>query len=319
MGRPKKVQVNNDNNNYITITINKNDEILFKKPYACVTCGKRFAVQKGNFSFSQSGLYKNNNNYLPTCISCLEKLYDIYKDQCGEHNAIQRICLHYDIYYDENLAESSINKATANQSVMRYYIKNCNLNQYRDKTYDTFLNEDISNIKSREDYETVKASGKIGVSKAVIDRFGIGLGTDEDYRVLDNHYKMLKTANPNCDSNQEIFIKSLCNLYMLSMRALRDNNMKGYVDANAEYTKTFKQAGLKTTSDDNKNADDCWGLWMEQISKYTPEEYYKDKSLYRDFDKIGDFFNRFVLRPLKNLLNKENVRDEEFNVGDEVD
>jgi len=53
------------------------------------------------------------------------------------------------------------------------------------------------------------------------------------------------------------------------------------------------------------------------ISKYTPEEYYKDKKLYKDFDGIGEYFKRFVLRPLKNLQLGTTDRDKEFFVSDE--
>ena len=53
------------------------------------------------------------------------------------------------------------------------------------------------------------------------------------------------------------------------------------------------------------------------ISKYTPEEYYKDKTLYKDFDGIGDYFKRFVLRPLRNLQLGTTDRDKEFFVSDE--
>lgn len=37
---------------------------------------------------------------------------------------------------------------------------------------------------------------------------------------------MLKDNNPNIDQNQEIFVKSLCNLYMLQIRALQAGDSK---------------------------------------------------------------------------------------------
>ena len=58
---------------------------------------------------------------------------------------------------------------------------------------------------------------------------------------------------------------------------------------------------------------------MERISQYTPEEYYKDKKLYKDFDGIGSYFERFVRRPIINLQFNRNERDYEFCVKDEPD
>lgn len=303
-----------------TIDHDKEQKEMLKKPYKCVTCGKRFTTQANNFSYSQSPLFNGNNHYLPTCSHCIDDLVEQYTKLLGNQNeAIKRVCLHYDIYVSDSLL-SSCKKIDAGRSRMKNYIKQCNLFQNSGKTYSTYLSE-ISKgfVESQEQIDELKARGELSVTQAAYNRFGIGLGNDNDYKILDDHYKMLKKANPNCDSNQEIFIKSLCNLYLIQTRALKDNNTKGYIDANSEYTKTFKQAGLKIIQDEEKNMDDCWGIFMEQISKYTPEEYYKDKKLYEDYDKIGNMFERFVLRPLKNLLCKENVRDSEYNIEDVKD
>ena len=134
---------------------------------------------------------------------------------------------------------------------------------------------------------------------------------------MNDHYKKLKNSNPNCDSNQEIFILSLCKLQMLQNRALKNNDTKMYTETNKEYMNTFKQAGLKAATEDGITDKDSFGAWLEIISHYTPEEYYKDKKLYKDFDGIGDFCKRHVFRPLKNLLCKTNERDKECFIGDE--
>lgn len=35
-----------------TISCDEEQEMLIKKPYQCVTCGKRYATQKNNFAYS---------------------------------------------------------------------------------------------------------------------------------------------------------------------------------------------------------------------------------------------------------------------------
>ena len=49
----------------------------------------------------------------------------------------------------------------------------------------------------------------------------------------------------------------------------------------------------------------------------TPAEYYKNKNLYKDFDNIGDYFTRFVLRPILNQQFGTTDRDHEFYIVDE--
>lgn len=286
--------------------------------YICPTCGKKYTKLEKNFLSSQSELYAGWNYRIPVCRSCIDALFEHYTEVYGgdEDLAIRRICEKFDIYYNVKILNIS-RKINKGNSRVATYISKTNLMQYKDKTYDTTLDEERNNIiSSREQFEEKKSSGDISTKKASMDRWGVGIFSEDDYTILDEHYKILKKANPNCDSNQEIFVKSLCHLNLLMMKSLKANDLDGYAKANDQYSKTFTKAGLKTVQETDKNADDCWGIFMEQISQYTPEEYYKDKKLYEDYDGLGKTFNRFVLRPLKNLLLKTNERDPEFNVED---
>ena len=290
--------------------------------HRCTACGKVYKRQKGNFCTSSSPMFASNDGYVYICKHCTEKLYNNYVEFfCGnEEKAMIRMCQIFDWYYLDRIFDAT--KKTANQTPRVFmYTSKANLPQFeaKGKTYADTIKESSEDtlITNHEQLYEMREQGKITIAQAAIDRFGIGIGSESDYKVLDDHYKMLKRANPNCDSNQEIFIKALCNLYLLQVRAMQNNDTKAYIDANSEYTKTFKQAGLKTIQDDEKNADDCWGIFMEQISQYTPEEYYKDKKLFKDFDGIGEFMKRFVLRPLKNLLCKQNVRDKEYSIPED--
>ena len=103
---------------------------------------------------------------------------------------------------------------------------------------------------------------------------------------------------------------------MLMIRALQSGDAKEYSTLVEQYSKTFKQAGLRTIEEKDNSADECLGVTLATISQYTPEEYYKDKGLYKDFDKIGEYFTRFVKRPLKNLMTGSTDRDEEYYVKD---
>lgn len=62
-----------------------------------------------------------------------------------------------------------------------------------------------------------------------------------------------------------------------------------------------------------------YGMWIKDIEQYRPAEYFKDKKLYEDYDGIMDYFNRFVLRPMKNLLTGSRDFDKEFMIENEDD
>ena len=129
---------------------------------------------------------------------------------------------------------------------------------------------------------------------------------------------MLKKNNPNADNNQEIFIKSLCNINMLMVRALKDGDSDKYIKLTDQYAKTFKQAGLRTVEEKDASNDETFCMTLGFISDYTPEEFYQNKELYADFDKIGEYIERHILRPMINLETGSDVRDTEFFVP-EVD
>jgi hypothetical protein len=60
-----------------------------------------------------------------------------------------------------------------------------------------------------------------------------------------------------------------------------------------------------------------YGAWVRDIEKYRPAEYFEDKKIYFDFDKIGEYFQRFTLRPLKNLLTGSRDFDKEFSIEED--
>ena len=213
--------------------------------YKCCTCGKKYTKQSGNFSYSQSPLFKGNNSFLPICNNCLENLVEQYTELLGSQNeAIKRVCLHWDIYFSDSILNST-KKIDVNRSRIKCYVKNCNLFQNAGKTFDTYLkeiNEGI--IQNVEQIDEMKADGQTGITKAMFERWG--QVSTEDIIALEDHYKLLKKQNPNCDNNQEIFIKDLCYTKLLQLKSFKDGNSGDFEKYTKLYRDTFKQAGLKT-------------------------------------------------------------------------
>ncbi|MDE7309758.1 MAG: hypothetical protein K2N61_14075 [Lachnospiraceae bacterium] len=299
------------------IKYSKEDEPDF---YKCPACGMPYKKLDDNFPASQSELYAGWDYHLPICKRCMDRLFEHYTEGYGgdEDTAIRRICEKFDIYYSVSLLNAS-RKITKTRSRIHTYVSKANLVQYKGKTYDTTLDEERNNtINSIDDFDMKKAKGDISTTKTALKRWGIGIFADNDYSLLEEHYKMLKDNNPNADNNQEIFIKSLCHLNLLMMKALKNNDLDGYAKANSEYAKTFKQAGLRTVEEKDASNDETFCMTLGFISEFTPEEFYQDKSLYKDFDKIGEYIDRHITRPMINLETGSDIRDKEFFVP-EVD
>lgn len=293
-----------------------------KKKYMCTCCGKKFTTQKNNFSKSASPLYQANDGYLNICNSCRDNYYyrlvDLYNG--NQAHAIRHFCQQFDIIFHEDALTAS-RQISSDRSRVSHYQAKKNLGQTArvGSTYIDGMKYDYQNkldnvIESREQAKSEEST----ITATAVDRWGVGF-TEIDYKVMDDHYKMLKRQNPNCDANQEIFIKSLCSLSMLQAKALKDGDSDKYVKLTDQYAKTFKQAGLRTIEEKDDSNNETFGVTLATISQYTPEEFYKDKQLFADWDELGDYYDRHICRPMRNLMFDENVRDKEFFVPDDED
>lgn len=286
--------------------------------YVCTSCGKH-CKNLNEFPSSQSELHAGWNYHLPVCKSCVDKLYIHYVDSYNgdEKKAVKRICELFDIYYNDSLFDASNKIGRANSRISNY-ISKWNLFQYKHKTYDLTLDEERDKIIiNHQEFTEKKSAGETDLKKVSIERWGYGVFSVDDYAILEEHYKMLKKNNPNADNNQEIFIKSLCHINLLMMKALKEKDLDGYTKANAEYGKTFKLAGLKTIEERDSSNTDTVGVTLAVISQFTPEEFYKDKALYSDYDELGEYYDRHIRRPMQNLITGSDIRDHEFKVPDE--
>lgn len=307
--------------------------------FYCVTCGKEYTEQKKNFSYSQSPLFRGNNCYLPICNHCLDNITEQYADLLSsEENALKRVCMKFDIYINDSIIATAM-KANADESKIKKIIRQSNLRQNKDKTYDTYLNE-IKNyaidtpdgldayMQSRA-YETPlddsdkdeiiiaersREEKKAAVEKG-IELFGMGYYPDEYIEML-NHYKLLKAQTDDDDTMQDIYIKEACEKHILKMRC-RDDVDK-FDKMSKSYTQTVKEANLKKSVKNEVNeSENTWGNFIEIIEKYTPDEYYKDKDIFADYDKFGEYYDRHIGRPTDNLLNGTLNLDPEYSIKDD--
>lgn len=281
--------------------------------YTCCHCGK--SLSHSAFNAACSTLYKETG-HLPICKQCIIEMYkEYYNKYKSAKKAIQRICMAFDLYYDNSVFKSCSNDDET--AIIGNYIKRLNMFQYRNKTFDNTLEgsfnfNKIKEIKEKEQSDKQEEEP----DETSIERWGTGF-SKIDYDILNSHYKLLKESNPNSDNNQEIFINDLCYIKMQQMKAAREGHVDDFNKLTDSYRKSFKEAGLKTNQAINVGEGDCYGEWNKRIEQYTPSEYYKNKTLYKDFDGLGNYFERHIERPMKNLQHGTNVRDSEYSVGDE--
>lgn len=287
--------------------------------YICCSCGESLA--QSNFYKSYSGFYYDGR--LPICKNCFSRKFGQYAAEYHSNKkAMQRMCMAFDIFFDEDLFDKC---DTNDDTVVGNYFRKLNMSQYKGKTFENTIQNgfELSGDRKPIKEKRVAFVDQYGneqddeqISSKDIEKWGVGL-EPIDYEILNNHYRLLSNSNPQYDSNVEIFIIDLCYTKMQQMKAVRESRVDDYKKLTESYIKSFTQAGLKTVKDANAIEDFTIGVNVETIEKYTPAEFYKNKSLYKDHDNIGDYINRFLLRPLRNLMRGTKDRDDEFFVRDE--
>ena len=140
-GRPKK-----DPNDKTKSTYIKKPKIIIEDiEYVCSKCGKKY--EEKDFYYSSSIFY---NGRITFCKNCVEEIYyrlvKKYTDEgraCPEKDAVRRICMTCDIYFNYEIYNSALREAEKKDiSIIAGYFKNFHLAQYRKKTYDNTVSEE---------------------------------------------------------------------------------------------------------------------------------------------------------------------------------
>lgn len=170
------------------------------REYYCCTCGKKYTRQKNNFPMSQSPLYKGNHGYITTCRNCIDELFDQYKQAIGdEKEALRRICMKFDIYWNEEVY-GMLSKANTSTSRVLTYIARTNLLKYQGKTYDDTLDEEYNSelptYLQPMTFDEDDLSEHIQIDESVRAFWGVGFN-DAWYEELNSRYDYWTSQFPN--------------------------------------------------------------------------------------------------------------------------
>lgn len=293
---------------------------MAENEFRCSACGNIYTQQDKNFPHSNSPFFAGNNHRLTVCHKCLESFMKQYQSILGnQDDALRRMCLHLDMYLDERIIESTRAAALNCQTRIRRYISSLNLTREAARTYDDYIAEQqMFGINSSEEFEEKVTTKTPELTKEDFNFWGAGY-TAEEMLLMKNHYNQLNDQRTSEDPMQEVYIRDLCELKVLQTRAFSKNDIDSIQKLKKLYQDTAKNANLNPISQRGKTKEGqekMLGEYLSMIEMHCPAEYYKDKKLFSDFDKIGKYMERFILRPLKNLLIGSKELDAEYALGE---
>ena len=279
-----------------------------KAKCTCLHCGNEYV--ETNFYRSYSRLFSNIGK-VPYCKQCVEKFYQQYYEEyvnegclTPEKNAIKRVCMTFDIYYTDDVFNSAMNKireSNMNISPMGQYMKTIQLSQYKDKSYDnTVLNE------MKEEFIAKVSDGvsvDMDIDQKIIDFFGSGF-TEEDYKYLQREYEDW-TARHECNTKaQEEVFKDICFNRLQNLKALRRG--EDTKDITASFQKMLDAGKLqpKQNAGDTTADNQTFGTLIDKWENDRPLPEI-DEEL-RDVDKIGQYIDIFFKGHLAKMMGLKN-------------
>jgi hypothetical protein len=288
-----------------------------KDKYVCLYCGNEYVDT--NFYNTNSEFYRNIGK-LPYCKQCIEKFYQHYFDKYTnegclypERKAVKRLCMAFDIYFREDLFNSSLNKvkeSDINISPMGQYMKVIQLFQYN-RNKETYENT----ITKEEEKELiasmpVEESDDFRADEETIEFFGSGF-TDNDYKFLKREYQDW-TARHECKTKtQEEIFKDICFNRLQNLKALQKG--EDTKDITSAFQKMLDSGKLqpKQNSGDTTADNQTFGTLINKWENTRPLPEI-DEEL-KDVDKIALYIDIFFRGHLSKMMGLKNGLSNLYN------
>lgn len=300
--------------------------VVSDEEYRCTCCGHKYKKQETNFNRSKSPIYQGNNGFISICQNCIAELYEQYvKFYDGDEDAAaERICQITDMYFDPAIwaASRKISASRNGKSRNRIstYVSKLNLRPDKEcTTYsDTLVRRWEADVANATTVADVESNDDIETPAEVVRRFGPGFDAG-DYESLQNEYQnWVEREGEPIDKRQEELYISICYLKLNLQKLLQKGDAN--IGTAASNYKSQIEAATVEIEDRRKKAEaekqlSPLGEMIRDIEEFCPAEYYKDKKLYIDHDRLREYIDRFMTRPLRNLLTGSKELDKEFSLS----
>lgn len=285
----------------------------------CYRCGLSFGQRKNNFPVSHSPMYRGIG-FLPVCNDCIDDMHEQYVRKLGdEREAMRRICMKFDLYWDDELYEM-VARTNGVRSRVRNYIGKTNIIRYLNKTFDdTLTEEELSGGFVRSEYLSDAASHHAGmvsdrdekdifVNHEIIDFWGEDFAP-EFYLKLDKRYKRWTDGLGDLDNGTEALYKQICILEETINKDIALGNNKAVDKYMNTLNTLLGSANLKPTQKKSAadNVDDStpFGVWIDRWEHKRPIP--DPDPAFQDVDGIIKYITTWFYGHISKALGIKNI------------
>lgn len=282
-------------------------------------------LECNNLNIPVYNFYENKSyykdGYSPYCKECCEK---IFKNMLANNNNDIKLAIYYTCQLTDypvvesvlDYMESILSKSKMDNLTFSYYISLL----YESEYYDKLKSFDKSNIllNDLKEVKQEKVIKKPNITKEYRNTWGLQ-DCIEDYEFLQNTYERYTKNVEFTNAEQEDLFKDLCQA-RLSLRKINDGTYKGEETIEKVQNRVTKIMSVLNLDNYENTAPKTLSeqSLFEKIRLCNDndviEVYQKKEMIPKDVNRIKEYNERFVLRPLLNTL--AGHRDFDINLDD---
>lgn len=279
----------------------------------CSKCNKKKKI-KDDFYLAANDTI-NVDGRLPICKKCLIGLVDM-NDVETLINAMRMV--------DRPFLNSTYEDSFSKKNSFGEYMRMLGTLQNRERTYlDSVFNKNLEKFSSKKEMATFHEeieSDKDGYTKDSLKTLKKKWGDfeNEDYEFLEDYYGEYAITYDTNTPVQIMLYKNIAKVHLQAGKELSQGNSKQYKELMELSSKLHNDGNIKPIQNTGANEDrglSTYGLWIKEIEKEEPCEFFEEKSQYEDYDSFNKYWEKWFIRPFKNIFNISN----DFDVGEDDD
>jgi hypothetical protein len=322
----------NKNNKPIITSKQKNTDLLDgehpeKIEITDCYCRRCMEIKKADNFFKATDTILDKNEKMSVCKECVSDLYIRYWNiEKNLDNAMLRLCRILNWRYEKDLIptlEDQLEKAGKSPDdptvpgLYRIKITMKSKHEQGGNFFGSKSNDDSLSFREPMDRPTIEIDeDAFGEETPNLKVFWGESFSYQDYVFLEAELALWKGSH-KADTYAEIsLLKELCYKELEIRKArIEQKSTSALVKEKQDLMKTASVDPAKANMASSGKSMDTFSAFIKTIEETEPAEYYKDKELFKDFDNIAFYFEKYVRRPLKNFV----TGSRDFNVDADSD
>jgi len=281
----------------------KNNKTSDKKMVYCRVCQK---IKDSSFYYLSVDRVLDKNGFMSICRSCCNEIYDnSFTVENNFEKALLRSCKILNVGWSVNAVDATRNHVDKFKSQGKEDIQVFGIYKSKLSTLSNLSDDQALTFEEYPSVESFVVNTPEEDADATYQDLQLFWGKGksyEDISYLQNEFNELGGTDVRDDRPKAILLREICfQLLEIEKDRSAGNNVEKRVKALGDMmSNSAIRPDQKKTADGTKSSE-AFGIWVADIEKYKPAEWYKDQDIYKDVSNISHYWKIHILRPFLNF------------------